>query len=687
MTVIDIDRRKLRTHEARRLNAKVRTREVRTITKGEIPIINIAADIETSYLGVEIKDGVKREWTKNGIIESKTTEADRNDVRARAYACGCMIVGRPETYRLFNGIETCTDEMMRYWYELSNGKGVNRVFFHNMRFDVSVLAEKLVNGDKAESSKIIATSNRIYKWPIRMRNEEGDVPKRIDILDSYNRLTGSLNALGESCGYERAENKGDFNHEIYRERLAPDEEHYLEDDVKELAHVVETLIPDAMTNSRNFSITSASRSFKEIEARFNMERKRKGLDGELKDLLCVEANERMYNLIDENNTGGLIFTRPKKKYFTKYGVRSKLCCSVDIHSLYPSIVVQEKLPCGEIKKTVKNPSEEFINSLGDDVYFTVVGRLEGVIDENTTSILSDVNSKEPHRKGYNTRIKTVDYDAFKEDFLMQEPEFKRHLETGLTVHVSEINIYDVMPKEFGEIFAGMYAERRKLIKEKPRGYKARSFFLKIYLNAPLGKTAQKAIDEEYTVAIEDDMLKIVLDKEIEREYKSNMLLFAAITAYGRVRLARSIDFIQNVLGIDVLYGDTDSIYMACDKDEFLKRYAKFGHLDIDGIVEVSTEDELGKFSFEIEKGSNFCMVSAKCYSLYLDDGSLKCVMAGFSKDYPLDLNNGQQTITIRKMRNCRGGMYMSHETLTSPDFYITKNDNPDYAILPAEDMR
>lgn len=666
---------KLKTKAEKR--AERAKKERRCERKGAGRVINIISDIETNTYGYNISGGVRYTYTKDGVITEQSTEEPCNRTYCKAYACGSVVMGDAPEPVIFNGMGDCLERMLRFWYETGETRARNNIFFHNMNFDCAVLAELLLAD--GVTSKVRVNRSRLYSWGIVLRDENGERPKKFTIYDSANRLNGSLSKLENEVGYVRSYLKQDFDYTIQRDKLSVEEEQYLRDDLLGLSAVMKVLMPDVMDIVRVFKITSASFALAELTVRFNCLLKQRGERGDLlKDYLPTLKNPLIYSLIKQNNTGGLIITRTAEKYYTEYGVRVPVVCCIDINSLYPSIVAKDKLPCGKPRLVEVSSMEEVDKLLKPTNYVCVVGKAFGLLPNNITPILSDIHSIEPFRPNYNTRIRNIDPDDFEHDYLVQESEYKYLTQNGIKWDVSYAIEYDVMPKELADVMGGMYEERRKY-KNNP-SKSAQSFFLKIYMNSPIGKTAQRCVDRDFDVELREERLTTIGgDIKEEIEYKSHMEFFAAVTAYGRVQLAGAANHIRNVLGYDVIYGDTDSLTVACSIE------------DLERGLEIH-EDRLGVFSTVYRKGVDMCVVSAKCYSVRVVENEkgeavneLKCVMAGYSKEVPVDLNRGKQKVVFQKMERCKGGAAMISKCLDTPDFIINKHGVEREAIVPLEE--
>lgn len=64
---------------------------------------------------------------------------------------------------------------------------------------------------------------------------------------------------------------------------------------------------------------------------------------------------------------------------------------------------------------------------------------------------------------------------------------------------------------------------------------------------------------------------------------------------------------------------------------------------------------------------------------------LKCVMAGYSKEVPVDLNKGKQKVIFQKMERCVGGAAMVNKCLDTPDFMMSKDGVERTTIIPLEE--
>ncbi len=358
----------------------------------------------------------------------------------------------------------------------------------------------------------------------------------------------------------------------------------------------------------------------------------------------------LWDQISKTYNGGMTFVNPK--------IKEKIINKVvqyDVNSMYPAIMMQEKLPYGKPVELTKT------NFLNKDKYF----KFYKVILLKPIRIKDGFIPWIPFKNKDNIaeHLEYIDGNAARNLYLT-EPSYNDFLKD---YDVSEdANIETVITHMFKKkIMFASYMENWETIKAKGGFYKT---FAKLMMNGLYGKWAQKRrmegrkltpfVDVVLSISKADASNKArfggyILDKQMsETKYPYYIPIASAITGYARSKLTRGIQANKERF----LYCDTDSIHLQ-------------GHQTAEGINIHSSK--FGDWSIEW-KAKRGIYVRAKRYMVEKQDGTNKITLAGFNNYRPKSLEqfqsdciNGKKILEATQGRKkVKGGVIILMKTKT-----------------------
>lgn len=288
-------------------------------------------------------------------------------------------------------------------------------------------------------------------------------------------------------------------------------------------------------------------------------------------LILPELEDKIDKFCRKAYRGGWTYANPKYVNITDkelYGV------SYDINSMYPSIMYNDLLPCGEpiyFKGQYQEDKDYplYIQKVHIE-YLTLNKGHYPFIQVKDNIHYADVN----------------EYIDYAEDIILYLTNMEIEM-MKKSYHIVGITYMDGYKfrgtRELFKDYIDIYYEKKRTAKQGS----AEREIAKLMLNSLYGKFASKTIRNEITYSMNDEG---VINKQVDRyntfttsSYYTPLGVF--ITAYGRCKIVKSADDNYDKF----LYSDTDSIHLNLREDEMFN-----ANLNID----VENSGELGLFKIE-----------------------------------------------------------------------------------------
>lgn len=530
-------------------------------------------------------------------FETSTPEFYEKDGYARVWAWAMVDIDDLNTIIYGNRIETLFERFER------EEKDIN-IWYHNLKFDGQYLLwyliyhnytwvenprDKKVKPEPFTFSTVITDMGQWYQVQIYYADH------KITIRDSLKLYNMSVDTIAKSLGFE--EQKLSIEYTKYRPvgyELSPEEVDYISHDVIIVAKALKILFDAGhtkMTTGAN-SLAEYKKMTKEFKTWF------------------PELSNKEDEFVRLSYKGGFTYLNPThaNKYYRRKGV------VFDYNSLYPSILHDELLPCGEgVRFEGKyKPNEEY------PLYIQMItcefelkeGKIPSIQLKHSLDFKPNEYIESSNGQLYTMVLASPDLELFFEQY----------------------DVYDVV-YDGGYMYHGrndMFTEfidklTEDKIRAKKEGNKAMYLLAKVQMNSLYGKMGSSPKGSLKKPNINDNET-ISYSNFIDDTRKSIYCPVASFTtAYGRKRIIEASQFIrkwtkEHYNEDRYIYSDTDSIHAFLSKEdvESLKEF-----LDID-------DYKLGALKLESEF-TKAKYLRQKCYMELMTDGNLNVTIAGLPK--------------------------------------------------------
>lgn len=578
------------------------------------------ADFETFHKADYERMGVDIRVEGNGLVGEK--DGREVDIRTYATCCGLIVNNRKGYRKEYGFTEDPVKELLKAVYE----EKVDRLYFHNLRFDQSFISYRLLKegaiylggGVSVSVGKYtMGRQKAIYEMALEYEYEgpRGGTKKfTCRVWDSAKIWASSLRSLGDAFGME----KGDDaltptvkkNGEVDKEALGKVLDYCIQD-----CRIVETAMityMDMISECTAGRIKSGYMTAAGTAYGLGMDWLRACCDpSEVKRLLPECTKENGFPEWFRLGYKGAVPLLDR----SKVGVMMESVKVYDVNSMYPYQMMDAKLPVG-----LPVPCTEELRN-GED--------MKGWIWVAKVKIMATV--KEGHRATYlhkgmvNGEVLATVLDGTSEEVIDSTT-----LEMLLRDYdIDWIEYIDAVKFRYKRgLFKGFIEHWYAIKKGKKGAWRA---LAKLVLNSFYGKFGANPMVESYEWEYNgvEDKLKT---KELgEEESKKHLYLPIAIftTSNARNLISRGCE----ALGWDnVVYTDTDSLHVCgLSKEECEDRFHSMGI--------GTTSTELGDFKFEGESAYGV-YVRNKGYIHFENDGRMESIaMAGANKFNAITVEN------------------------------------------------
>lgn len=522
------------------------------------------------------------------------TNVNEKDCRVWAYAI-CEI-DDPDNFIYGNNIEDFIKWCM-------NKKQNYLLYFHNLKFDGEYIISYLLNNgythikDKKERNNktfttLISDTGQFYSIEIYFEVKSKNHINKVTIYDSLKILNFSVDMIAKDFNLPIRKLNIDYkeNREVGHE-LTPEEVDYIRNDVEIMARALKIMFDEQLTKMTIGS--DALANYKQINKNFKM----------YFPVLPYDIDKD----IRKSYKGGFTYLNDKyKEKETGAGI------VLDVNSLYPSVMMYERLPFG-------NPIYYTGKYEADSLYPLYVQTISCMFDvkenkiptlqiKNNLSFLPNEYVKSSNGDIVTLTLTSVDLELFFEHYDVYE----------LTYHSGW------KFKAIKGLFSG-YIDHwsNKKIEAKKSGNTALYRIAKLMLNSLYGKFGLNPdVKSKYPYLDDEGVVRYGM---FPAETRDSIYIPVAsfITSYARKKTISTSQTIKEYsmkkYGVDkYVYSDTDSIHCLFESGEELK-----------GIVDID-DYKLGAWKEEstFKRGK---YIRQKCYIELGFDDKLNVTVAGLPK--------------------------------------------------------
>lgn len=488
------------------------------------------------------------------------------------------------------------------FFETLKEKGMDEVYFHNLSFDGNYIYKYLANNDfkfvniaddslseedrKLRSNEwgwICDERGNIYSLYLNYKGFE------ITFLDSWKVLMASVEDLGESIGLEKQ--KLDYDaYSTYKtkEEVPKIALEYLERDIDV---VIETFT--RVIRLYDKKMTRASMSYNDFQEFYNEEsdtKKQFSIDfggkiwnyrekkWEIRNVLSKED----WVLIHKSYQGG--YTNWNRKYTNKE-IYTPNGVSYDVNSLYPSVMMNYKMPYGKLLYTRPIDTNDYV------ALKVVLIQRANILNKDWPALIKDKYTAKYGESKYLSEVKYEEYTFWEEEWEFIKSKYDIDYIELKTVYFRTKYVF----KNWLEI--------KKELKINATDEIERDFHKGIY-NSCYGKFAQnirlgsRIIVEDGLIVKEIDGFKWLVDKETNEPYRplnnrirygkngeyKHTAFFSETDQYKHIAVASYIAMKARMTlwnaqyqNLDIwVYSDTDSCYFTNEPKGIEIHESKFG---------------------------------------------------------------------------------------------------------------
>ena len=475
-------------------------------------------------------------------------ETNVNELDCRVWAYALCEIGDTNNFIYGNNI----DDFIKF---CQNKRENYVLYFHNLKFDGEYIFSWLLeNGyecikdkkDRADKTftTLISDTGQFYSIEIFFETHNPKHINKVTIYDSLKILNFSVSQIAQD--FNLPIQKGEIDYKINREKghiLTDEEISYIKNDVEIMARALEIMFSENLTKMTIGS--DALHSYKQINKNFN----------KYFPILPYDIDKD----IRKSYKGGFTYLNEcYKEKTTKSGI------VLDVNSLYPSVMMNEKLPFGEPIYFDGKYEYDMLYPLYVQTISCIFDVKNGMIPtiqiKNSLSFLPNEYIKSSNGDIVTLVLTNVDLELFFEHYNISE----------LTYHSGWK--FKCIKGLFTE-YINYWSERK--IQAKKDGNNSLYLISKLMLNSLYGKFGLNPdVRGKYPYLNDENIVKYSLYPQEERE-PIYIPVATFITSYARNKTIRTSQIIKdysiNKYGEDLyVYSDTDSIHTLFDNLDELK---------------------------------------------------------------------------------------------------------------------
>lgn len=524
------------------------------------------------------------------------TTTDPDDCRVWAWSI-CEI-GAPENFYYGNDIATI--------FEFFQKNGNARYFWHNIKFDGEYLVSHMLkqgftyNEDKehpVENSfcTLISSMGQWFCIDIWLERDSKGRIRHVQMIDSLKILNFGVAQIAKD--FALPIRKLELDYRAKREIghvLTPHEIDYIRNDVEIMARALDIMFKQGYTKMTIAS--DALDEYKKLNKKFREYFPELPLD--------VDADIR------ESYKGGFTYLSPKY-----VDVKTGAGMTLDINSMYPSMMYNKPMPIGEPKifaGEYKYDAEYPLYVIMFECSFDLKkGKIPSIQLKSNRMFRANEYVESTNGEVVEMCLTSVDYELFREQYNVQ--------------HIKFFGGYKF--KQANGLFKSYIDKFMKMkIDSKKAGNKAQTLIAKLFLNSLYGRFGLNPnTGKKIPMLVEGKLCyKIQLAEEGERK-PVYIPVASFITSYARRYIIESSQMVRDWSlknkGYDAyVYSDTDSMKILLDKN------------DLEQLKDVLDIDDyrIGAWALE-EEWISWKGLRQKCYIEAFEDGSISATIAGLPK--------------------------------------------------------
>ena len=524
------------------------------------------------------------------------TTTDENDCRVWAWSI-CEI-GHPENFFYGNRIETI--------FDFFQNNGNSYYYYHNLKFDAAFLVdymfkagfEHIEDKEHPKENSFCCLISSLGQWfciDIWLARDSKGKLRHIQIRDSLKILNFSVAQIAKD--FDLPISKLELDYKTYREPghvLTPHEIAYIRNDVEIMARALDFMFKEGFTKMTIAS--DALAEYKKLNKKFR----------EYFPELPLDVD----SFVRDSYKGGFTYLSPIYE-----GVKTGAGMTLDINSMYPSMMYNKAMPIGEPKifsGEYKYDPDFPLYVISFSCSFELKkGKIPSIQLKYNRLFRANEYLESSNGEIVELCLTSVDYELFRKQYNVQNIEF----DGGYKFRQAN-GLFKTYIDKFMEM----------KIKSKKEGNRAKTLIAKLALNSLYGRFGLNPNTGRKIPLFVDGHVgyKIELAKEGERK-PVYIPVASFITSYARryiIEASQSIrDWSLKNKGFDAYcYSDTDSMKVCLSKEDL---EALSDVLDID-------DYRLGAFAWE-ESWIHFKALRQKCYIEQFEDGSISATIAGMPK--------------------------------------------------------
>ncbi len=514
------------------------------------------------------------------------------------------------------------------------------VYFHNLKFDGEYIFSWLLNNDftwikdnKDAKTKtftcLISDMGQFYSIEIYFK-KKGKKVNKATIYDSLKILNFSVEQIAKD--FDLPIRKGELDYELVRyphHKINDEELSYLKNDVEIMARALEMMFIRDLTK-----MTIGSNALSNFKSRFKYE--------DFMRFFPTPAYEVWQDLRQAYKGG---FTYLNDIYQDK-DVKNEIV--LDVNSMYPSILRNEKLPYGE--GMFFEGKYEYDKNM--PLYIQMVtcsfelkkNKIPTIQIKGTLSFLPNEYLKTSNGDIVSLALTNYDLELFLENYNVEDLCYVNGWK------------YKAMSGLFTSYIDYWYNEKTEAGKNKNKSQKT---IAKLMLNSLYGKMGLSYDVRGKYPYLENEVVKYRLTDLEQREgiYIPVAIFTTSIGRYKIINASQKIrDYsIQKYKNDMYIYSDTDSIHTLLPEEE------------CKNIIDIN-DYKLGAFKVE-ERVKKARYLRQKCYVQELEDGTLNTTIAGLPKKlgYKVNFDNFRYNFTTSgklTFKHVKGGVILVDTTFS-----------------------
>lgn len=442
------------------------------------------------------------------------------------------------------------DMVFKYKQKIIDG-GISTalIYFHNLNYDIQSLLQTIVdNRYLFDDIKVMNSSNAWYSLKFKYKD------CCFELRDSWKLYTQPLAKLATLVGWDKLTDQATYEWFDLNSSKFDDELEYFIYDINILVHVLEMHFDKF--SKQKIMLTMPGYAEKELKKCIK-EDDRKSKGNNYYKIFNVKLKDNVENFIRSAYFGGFVYANNQliNKKLTK-GI------TADVNSLYPSVMLNRDYP--DIHSMRELKEDEFKTLKKNDYHNFVIANLE----------ITKLKLKPKHVPCFPKKAGFgVPKDILTLDDLLNP--FEETADVSLTLldlyHIEKN--YEIEYRYNYGLKADKYIKRPftsfvlKHKKEKEdavcEGNSVKKLIAKLMLNSCYGKFAQRNIEEEKELTVNEEGLPALVTCQKphdEDKKRHNILIGCFVTAFARDVLLSAIENINKSELATFWYCDTDSVH-------------------------------------------------------------------------------------------------------------------------------